>query len=133
MRTSRKAEQRFLITGISIGIAMPFLLSGCTMSPGIPGLPDIKLDVPDSAAQSACEAYARAWSLGTSRESILTGLENAQAIASGSNEDDATQVARAIDGVLANSVIGTQDSLYAANDNVIAVCDTAGVSITVED
>ena len=133
MRTSRKVKNRFLITGISFGIAMPFLLSSCTMSSGIPGVPDIKLEASKSAAQSACEAYARAWSLGTTRESITTGLENAQTIASASGEDDANQVARAIDEVLATSVIGTQDSLYAANDNVIAVCGTVGVSIQVEE
>lgn len=130
MRTSRKALNRFLTTSISVGVASLFLLSGCAMSPGIPGLPDIKFDVPDSAAQSACKAYASAWSLGTTRGAILTGLENAEAIAlAGNDDDDAAQVALVIDGVLAMSVIGTQDSLSAANDRVIAVCGTVGVNI----
>jgi hypothetical protein len=116
----------------AILVVIGFLLSGCTMSSGIPGVPDVKFDVPDTSAQSACKQFARAFVDGTTRESITAGLQRAQGQAAAGGDLESSNIAQAIDDVLANTVVGTQDSLYAAVDVVIAACSSAGINIEVE-
>ena len=118
-----------------IALAAPAMgftaLAGCSFSTGIPGAPDITLEVPESNAQKACKEYARAFNA-TSRETITDGLTNAQSIAASGDDTDSANLAAAIDEVLANTVVGTQDSLYAANATVLSICSAAGVNITME-
>lgn len=117
------------LAGLVVGVTA---LAGCSVSTGIPGVPDINLEIPDSNAQEACKEYARAFVEGTSRETIAKGLTNAQSIAASGDDADSVSLAAAIDEVLANTIVGTQDSLYAANDVVLNICGNAGVNITME-
>ena len=107
-------------------------VGGCTVSSGIPGVPDVQLEVSNTTAQTACKQYAQAFD-GTDREGILAAVDAARATAAGdAGDSDAQRVAAAIDQLLASTVMGTAESFAAAGDAVIAACRTAGVTITVE-
>ncbi|MEI8083324.1 MAG: hypothetical protein WCI74_15915 [Actinomycetes bacterium] len=110
------------------------VVSGCTVSSGVPGLPDVKLVVPDSPAKVACRQYAQAFNDGTTKEAITAGLNTAQstAFAAGADDTEAREIADAIDAVLTSTVVGTRQSLETANSRVIALCGNAGVTITME-
>jgi hypothetical protein len=103
------------------------------VSSGIPGVPDVQLEVSNTTAQTACKQYAQAFIDGKDREGILKAVDAARATAAGDSGDaDAQRVAAAIDQLLASTVMGTAESFAAAGDAVVAACRTAGVTITVE-
>ena len=107
-------------------------VGGCTVSSGIPGVPDVQLEVSNTTAQTACKQYAQAFD-GTDREGILKAVDAARATAAGDSGDaDARRVAAAIDQLLASTVMGTEESFTAAGDAVVAACRTAGVILTGE-
>lgn len=108
-------------------------VSGCSFSTGIPGAPDVKVELPDSAAQQACREYAQAFIEGTDRATITAGVSAAQATAAADSGDpDAQRIASAIDQFLTSTVMGTQESFTAANAAVIASCRDVGINISVE-
>ena len=108
-------------------------VGGCTVTTGIPGVPDVQLEVSNTTAQTACKPYAQAFVDGTDRKGILAAVDAARATAAGDTGDaDAQRVAAAIDQLLASTVMGTEESFAAAGDAVVAACRAAGVTITVE-
>ena len=109
-------------------LTAPLWLTGCAF-----GLPTPEIQIPSSAAQSACRQYAEALREGESRDAIISGLEKALATARAASDDvDAQPVAAAIDSVLTATVVGTNESVAAANDQVIAACNRAGVPLRME-
>lgn|GEM_PF-5784554 len=105
------------------------ILTGC----GVPGLPDIVLALPETASQKACKQYGQAFS-GTTREQITTDLEIALTTIRIAPEDDefAPAIARAIDSVLTQTVVGTRASLITANNGVIIQCRAVDVILEME-
>lgn len=117
------------IARTSVPLAAVLAMGGCLATPG---LPDVQIQIPDSPAEQACKDYANAFINGSTRESITAALQAARSGALASGDVEAGQVAGAIDEVLANTVMGTAESLYAAHDRVAALCREAGVTITIE-
>lgn len=110
-------------------VVVPLLLSAC----GLSGAPAVRLSSPTTASQTACEEYAKSF-YGTTRESITSALEATRSKLASQSQGDtaATSLLTAIDDVLVNSVVGTNESFLAANDRVIRLCSDIGVTITVE-
>jgi hypothetical protein len=109
-------------------------LAGCTMSTGVPGVPDIEIVPQSSAAQDACREYATAFNENTTRETVTAAVEAAQRTAAADTADPGAQnIAAAIDQVLTNTVMGTQETLAQANEDVLALCKDAGVNIVMEE
>lgn len=105
------------------------LTAGCAF-----GLPTPEIEVAYSPAQEACRQYAQAFATGTDRESIISGLQEALSTAQAVPDDaDARSVAAAIDAVVTATVVGTNESVAAANDEVITVCNAAGAPIRMVD
>ena len=126
---------QWMIRGLAaIALAVGGLaVGGCTVSSGVPGVPDVQLEVSNTTAQTACMQYAQAFIDETDREGILAAVDAARATAAGDTGDaDAQRVAAAIDQLLASTVMGTAESFAAAGDAVVAACRSAGVTITVE-
>lgn len=92
----------------------------------------ISVQAPDSPSKRACTQYAMAFNEGTDRESVTRGVDEARAIAARSDDSDAQQLAQAIDQVLTLSIMGTEETFLAANDEVLRLCRAAGVSISIE-
>lgn len=108
-------------------------LAGCTASSGIPGAPNVKLELQDSAAQMACQQFAQAVIDNTTREGMTADIDAARRTAAAdSGDSDAQRVAVAIDQFLTSTVMGTQQSFDAATNDVIAACRNAGVNLSVE-
>lgn len=108
-------------------------LAGCAASSGIPGVPDVKFEVVDTAAQAACKQFARAIIDNTTREGMTADVDAARATAAADTMDaGAKRVASAVEQFLIASVAGTPESFDAATNEVIASCESAGVTITVE-
>jgi hypothetical protein len=129
MQRSSFSRRIAVIALASIGL----VVSGCSFSTGIPGAPDVKVELPDSAAQQACRQYARAFIDGTDRATITAGVTAAQATAaSDSGDADAQRIASAIDQFLTTTVVGTRESLDAANAAVFSACGDVGVNISFE-
>ncbi len=113
----------------AFALLVPMFLSAC----GIPGTPTVRLSAPETPSQTACAEYARSF-YGTTRESITSALEAARKKLASQSQGDttATNLLTAIDDVLVNSAVGTNESFLAANDRVIRLCSDIGVNITVE-
>lgn len=92
----------------------------------------MQLEAAETPAQAACKQYATTLAAAQDRDSILTGLEAAQKMAAASTDADARRVAGAIDQVLTASVVGTQASVQAANQQVIDACAAAGTTLRME-
>ena len=92
----------------------------------------ISLQVPDSPSKKACTQYAKAFNEGIDRESVTRGVNEARAMAASSDDADAQRLAQAIDQVLTLSIMGTEETFLAANDEVLRLCSEAGLSITME-
>ena len=108
------------------GVAL--LASGCAF-----GLPTPQIEAVYSPAQEACKQYAEALRDGTNRDSVISGIERALATAKAAGDDaDARSVASAIDSVLTASVVGTNESVAAANEGVLAACNAAGAPLRME-
>lgn len=116
-----------------VGVIGLLALGGCTVSSGIPGVPDVRLDVPDTAAQTACKQFAQGVIDNTTREGMTADIDAARATAAADTGDaDAQRVATAIEQFLVSTVMGTQQSFEAATNEVIAACGKAGINISVE-
>jgi hypothetical protein len=112
--------------GMLIGVGL--LASGCAF-----GLPTPQIELDYSPAQEACKQYAEAFRDGTNRDTIIAGLERALATAkAATGDDDAQTVASAIDALLTATVVGTNESVATANDEVISVCNAAGAPLKME-
>jgi len=108
-------------------------LGGCTISTGVPGVPDVEFEVPDSAGQAACKQFAQAIINNTTREGMTADVDAARATAATDPADpEAQRVAAAIQEFLFSIVAGTPESFEAATNEVIASCRNAGVNISVE-
>ena len=106
---------------VALGAAVvTFTLSSCT---------GVRFEVQDTPAQEACRGYAQALIDGGSREAVTAGMERALSTARSDSSNESRAVADAIEAVLTQSVIGTNDSVMQANDAVIRACDSAGVTL----
>lgn len=92
----------------------------------------VSSEVSDSGSKEACTQYAMAFNEGTDRETITQGIEEARAIAASTDDAEAERLAEAIDQVLTLSIVGTNETFIAANDEVLRLCREAGVTISVE-
>lgn len=107
---------RVLVAASAGGIA----LTGCS---------GVRFEVQETPAQEACQQYAQALIDGGSREAVTAGMERALSTARSSSSDESQAVATAIEAVLTQSVIGTNESVMQANDRVIRACDSAGITL----
>lgn len=115
---------RRLVAAAGVGL----FVSGCGF-----GLPAPEIDVVYPPAQEACRQYAEALRDGTNRDSVIAGIERALATAKAAGDDaEGRSVASAIDSVLTASVVGTNESVAAANDAVLAACNAAGAPLRME-
>lgn len=114
--------------GLGVAAGFGLLVSGCSF-----GLPTPEIDVAYPPAQEACRQYAEALRDGGNRDSIIAGIERALATAKAAGDDaDARSVVSAIDSVLTASVVGTNESVAAANEDVLAACNAAGAPLRME-
>jgi len=112
---------------------VPLLAVVCAGGMALTACSGVSFVAQDTPAQEACKEYAQAFIDGESREAITAGMERAVSTARGSSSNDAQAVAAAIETVLTQSVIGTNESLAQANDQVIRACDSAGVTMEMVD
>ena len=117
MGTPRRHQ---LVHVLVIASAGGIALTGCS---------GVRVEVQETAAQMACQEYAQALINGGSREAVTAGMERALSTARSDSTSEAQSVANAIEAVLTQSVMGTNESVMQANDRVIRACDGAGVTL----
>lgn len=127
--SSHPKSHSHLFHTVTLAVLMPILIAAC----GTPGIPSVKFTTESSPSQTACREYAQAF-FGTTRESVTSALEAARnkLVTQEQGDSAATSLVTAIDDVLVNSVVGTNDSFLAANQRVINLCGQIGVNITME-
>lgn len=127
--SSDSKSRSHLVHVITLVAMTPIVIAAC----GAPGIPSVKFTTESTPSQTACREYAQAF-YGTTRESITSALEAARnkLVTQEQGDSAATSLVTAIDDVLVNSVVGTDESFLAANDRVINLCSQKGINITVE-
>jgi hypothetical protein len=111
----------------SLRILLVSLLAGAVSACG-----GVRVEVSDTPAQQACKGYAQALidaSNGASKETATADIERALSVALNDSSEESRAVADAIQSLLTESVMGTNESVIQANDAVIRACGGAGVSM----
>ena len=122
-QTSTSRRPNSFRTGVLvvIGVTVTALVtSSCT---------GVRFEAQSTAAQDACRDYAQALIDGGSREAVTAGMEGALSTARSDPSSEAQAVADAIEALLTQSGIGTNESVLQANDAVIRACESAGVTL----
>jgi flagellar motor component MotA len=89
----------------------------------------VRFETQSTPAQDACRDYAQALIDGGSREEVTAGMEQALSTARSDPSSEAQAVGDAIEALLTQSVIGTNESVLQANDGVLRACASAGVTL----
>ena len=121
MSTPRRHQLVHVLVIASVG---GIALTGCS---------GVRFEVQETPAQEACQEYAQALINGGSREAVTAGMERALSTARSDSTSEAQAVANAIETMLTQSVIGTNESLMQAVDGVVQACDDAGVTLEIVD
>lgn len=114
-----------------IGFGVPALF-GCTVSTGVPGVPDVDIVPSSSAIQTVCRDFGRDLGRVSSTEELLDAIVVAEAAAAGAAMDDpgARSVVESLQGVLSTT---SKAGVEIAITDVMAACTDVGVPMSWEE
>ena len=114
-----------------IGFGVPALF-GCTVSTGVPGVPDVDIVPSSSAIQTVCRDFGRDLGRVSSTEELLDAIVVAEAAAADAAMDDpgARSVVESLQGVLSTT---SKAAVEIAITDVMAACTDVGVPMSWEE
>lgn len=106
--------------------------SGCTVSTGVPGAPDIEIGVSDSQIKQACRDFARAFADARTADEMRANMTPAyEAAEEAAQEDPAAQrVAQAMGSFLIST---SRSDAESAMNRVMEACGDVGITMTYEE
>ncbi len=111
-----------------VGFGVPALF-GCTVSTGLPGVPDVEIVPSYSAIQTVCRDFGRDMGSVNSAEDLLDAILVAEAGAVDAPRDDpsARSVDESLQGVLSTT---SKAAVESAMTDVMAACTEVGVPMS---
>ena len=111
-----------------LGFTIPAMF-GCTVSTGVPGVPDVEFVPSSSAIQTVCRDFGRDMGTVNSTEALLDAIFVAEAAAVDAARDDpnASSVAESLQGVLSTT---SKAEIELAITDVMAACTEVGVPMS---
>jgi len=117
-----------LLRGALVGFGVAALF-GCTVSTGLPGVPDVEIVPSYSAIQTVCRDFGRDMGSVNSAEDLLDAILVAEAAAVDAARDDpsARTVVESLQGLLSTTSKAAAES---AMTDVMAECTEVGVPVS---
>jgi len=117
-----------LLRGALVGFGVAALF-GCTVSTGLPGVPDVEIVPSYSAIQTVCRDFGRDMGSVNSAEDLLDAILVAEAAAVDAARDDpsARTVVESLQGLLSTTSKAAVESAMA---DVMAACTEVGVPMS---